>query len=170
MLRVTLDEDFGGPIRMVFGYEVVVPMHFGTVADPSQMANFRGPREALPAEARVWMLDFADEDKRSTLMPDEVAVHYFGDMRAAAGDHPDVRARRIPNYNDERIRVAQVWGDYLMSDKHGHYTTVRIAVPRVPKVSITPVNQNGMAVVGSWSYRPHEFFDFAALLSADAAA
>jgi hypothetical protein len=167
MLRITLDEDFGGPIRMVFGYEIVVPMQFGA-ADPALMTNFRGDRQPLPAKARVWELDWVREDLRSTLIPEEAATHYFGDSRADSPDNELVRQRKIPNFNDERIRVAQVWGDYFFSDQHGKYATVRIDLPRIPKVSLAAVNHNGVVVDGSPVFQPWEFFRWADLLDAGA--
>lgn len=158
MLRVTLLEDFGSPFRLMFGYEVVVPMHFGAIADPTQMVNFSKPAEPLPAQPRLWSFDWASEDMRTALVPPEVVFHYFGDMRSLPGDHPLVRDKRVPNFNDERQRVAMVWGDYLYSALHGPYTTVRIAVPVIPKVLIQPVNQSGIVPSDAWAFKPHEFW------------
>lgn len=168
MLRVTLLEDFGKRIRLAFGYEATVPMHFGAIVDPAMMVDFRGPREPLPAKQNLWLLDWADEEMRSTLMPPEVAVHYFGNPNASSGDDERVRRMQVPEYNQERIRVAQVWGDYLFSNQHGPYTTVRIAVPDIPQVRIVPVNQNGVALSDAWEFIPHEFFRWPELLDANA--
>jgi hypothetical protein len=167
MLRVTLLED-AGRLRMQYGYDVTVPMHFGSITDPAMMVDFRSPPRALPAEPRTWILDFANEETRSVLMDEPVVVHYFGDMRAGPGDDERVRARTIPSFEQERMRVAQVWGDYLYSDQHGLYSTVRIAVPSVPKVIVQPVSASGATVANAWAYAPLEFFRFEELLSADA--
>jgi hypothetical protein len=168
MVRVTLEKDYGKRIRMLCGYEVVVPMQFGG-ADPDVMVDFRGSREPLPARPNEFFLDWANEDERSTLMPNEYAVLYFGDPRAGS-DEKLVRDKVIPNLNDERERVANIWGGYLYSDLHGPYTTIRIAVPAVPYVSVAAVDHNGMTRTSGKPHRPHEFFDFAAFLDPNAEA
>lgn len=164
MVRITLDEDYGEAVRMIFGYKIAVPMQFGG-ADPALMTDFRGERVPLPAEANVWELDWVDDDRRSTLLPEEVAIHYFGDSRSAGQNVEAVRARRIPNFNDERIRVAQVWGDYYFSAKHGLYATVRIDLPRVPRVTIAPVNHNGQVPLNAPTFVPWDFFKWGELLA-----
>jgi hypothetical protein len=148
---------------MAYGYEVIVPMHFGAIVDPEQMVDFRAPRQALPAQPRVWVLDWADDRRRATLMPEEVAIHYFGNPESGPPTEPLVQMRKRPVFNDERVRVAQVWGDFLYSALHGNYTTVRIAVPRVPHVVIQSVDQTGQPLEGT-EYRPWAFFDWATQL------
>lgn len=162
MVRVTLEKDFGRRIRLVCGHEIVVPMQFGA-ADPDVMVEFRGPREALPAKPNEYFLDWANEDERSTLMPDEYAVLYFGNPRAGISEEL-VRARVVPSLQDERERVGNVWGGYLYSDRHGPYTTIKIAIPDIPHVAITGVDHNGMTKTNARVYRPHEFFSFADFL------
>jgi len=170
MLRVTLLEDFGKRVRMAFGYETAIPMHFGAISDPALMVDFRGPREPLPAKQTVYYLDWANEDERSTLIPPEAVLHYFGNMNAASGDDVRVRNLQVPEFNQERNRVAAVWGDYLYSDAHGPYVTIRIKEPDIPKVRIVPVNANGVSLPGAWEYEPHAFFRFAEILDPNAAA
>ena len=172
MLRVALEADPGRPICMPFGYEVAVPMHFGAVnfADPSQLVDFSAPRQMLPAERKEYSLHWDNEDMRSVLMEEFVAVHYFGNPMARSRDDENVRKGVVPEYNNKRLRVAAVWGDYLYSDQHGHYTTIRIRVPDMPRVTISPVTQSGVIVAGSYEYRPHAFLKFEELLSADAEA
>lgn len=163
MIRITLLEDFGGPAILRWGYEVMVPMSFGS-ATPETTANFSVRDEPLPARALVWTLDWRDEEMRSiVLQEDGIGVHYFGDPRSQRGDHPAVKNGLVPAYNEERTRVAMVWGDYLYSDQFGHYTTVKIRVPRMPKVVIHRANANGSAVVDSAFY-PHDFWKFEELL------
>jgi len=145
---------------MVYGYEVVVPMHFGAIVDPDQMANFSQKTPPLPAQPRLWLLDWADERRRATLMPEEVAIHYFGNPQAGPMTDALVQSRKVPVFNDERQRVAMVWGDYLYSALHGNYTTIRIAVPRVPHIVIQSADQTGEAIVGT-EYRPWDFFKWA---------
>src|SRR5215469_10798529 len=159
MVRVTLERDYGKRIRMLCGYEVVVPMQFGH-ADPDVMVEFRGSREALPARPNVYYLDYANEDERSTLMPDEYAVLYFGNPNAGK-DEQLVRDKVFPALGDERERVANVWGGYLYSDRHGPYTTIKIACPDVPHVSVATVDHNGMTRTTGKVFRPWEFFTFA---------
>lgn len=158
MVRVTLEKDFGRRIRLLCGYEVVVPMQFGS-ADPDVMVEFRGSRDALPAKPNEYFLDWANEDERSTLMPDEFAVIYFGNPRAGASDEL-VRAKVVPALHDERERVANIWGGYLYSDRHGPYTTIKIAEPDVPHVAVATVDHNGTTRVNAKVFRPHEFFAF----------
>lgn len=167
MIRVTLEADPGRKINMPFGYEVTVPMSFGIVADPDQMVDFSGSRQLINAERKEWFLEWDDPDLRVTLMEEAAAIHYFGDPRARSNDDERVKNKQLPEFNQERLRVARVWGDYLYSDQHGLYSTVRIAVPKVPQVNIVPIMPNGMAMTNAPVYRPWEFFAFEALLSAD---
>ena len=168
MLRVTLESDPGRKICMPFGYEVSVPMHFGSVIDPAQMVNFSSPRQELDAERKEYWLIWDDNDMRTTLMDEGVAIHYFGNPQARSRDNELVRKGQLPEFNRERLRVACVWGDYLYSDMHGPYTTVRIRVPDMPVVSIVPVTQAALAVPGAPIFRPHEFLRFEELLSPEA--
>lgn len=167
MIRVTLEADPGRKINMPFGYEVTVPMSFGIVADPDQMVDFSGSRQLIDAERKEWFLDWNDPDLRVTMMEEAAAIHYFGDPRARSSDDERVKNKQLPEFNRERLRVARVWGDYLYSDQHGLYSTVRIQVPKVPVVSIIPIMPNGMVMTNAPVYRPWEFFDFESLLSAD---
>lgn len=171
MLRVTLLADPGQRVCMPFGYEVAVPMHFGTITDPAMMVDFSAPRQAMPAERKEYWLDWDVSDMRSVLMDEAPTIHYFGNPQAT-NDREDERVKRgvIPNYNQERLRVARVWGDYLYSDLHGHYTTVRVRLPNVPRVSVVPVTQSGAALPGAPVYDPYAFFRFEELLSPDAEA
>lgn len=163
MVRVTLDKEYGKRIRMCFGYPVSIPMHFGNI-DPSVTVGFRDDPMRVAVEPNTWWLDFAHSDERSTTMPEEAAVHYFGDPRAKGADDELVRARKIPNFNDERMRVAQIWGDYLYSDQHGHYTTVKIRVPDVPYVSVQRLDHNMQVIADQTPYRPWDFFHWEELL------
>ena len=159
MVTVTLESDFGGPVRMVYGYDVVVPMHFGAIVDPDQMTQMSQPRQPLPAQPKVWLLDFSDDRRRRTLMPEEVAIHYFGNPQSGSPNEPLVAASKVPVFNDERVRVAQVWGDFLYSALHGPYATVRIQVPRVPHVVVQSADQTGAPIEGT-EYRPWTFFNW----------
>ena len=163
MVRVVLDTDYGKRIKMCFGYPVSIPMQFGSI-DPSVTVGFRDDPMRVPVEPNTWWLDFASSDERMTTMPEEAAVCYFGDPRASGADNELVKARKIPRYNDERMRVAQVWGDYLYSDQHGNYTTVRIKVPNVPHVSVYKLDHNMQVLPEQAPYRPWEFFLFEELL------
>lgn len=167
MIRITIEEDFGAPVQLKWGYEIMVPMSFGP-ATPEMMTEFRGPREPLPAQPLMWELDYRDPEKRSVIMQeDAVAIHYFGDPRAASSDTPAVRDRKVPNFNDERIRVGMVWGDYIYSDMYGPYTSVRVRVPQIPRVVIQRANAAGTAMPES-AFRPHEFFRWEDMLVGDA--
>lgn len=157
MVRVTLDDDYGSRIKMCFGYDVAVPMQFGG-AEPALTVDFRGAREALPAVQTIYWLDWAIEDDRSTIMPEAAAAYYFGDPRSGGMDNALVKARRVPNLNDERQRVALTWGDYLFSERHGKYSTVKIDLPRIPHVTIYPMKQNGMTNLEAPIFKPWEFF------------
>ena len=163
MVRIILDKDYGARIKMCFGYPVSIPMQFGGI-DPSVTVGFRENPVRINVEPNTWWLDFAHSDERMTTMPEEAAVHYFGDPRAAAADDELVKARKIPSFNDERVRVAQVWGDYLYSDQHGHYTTVRIRVPNVPYVSVHKLDHNMQPIPDAVPYRPWDFFHWEELL------
>jgi hypothetical protein len=167
MLRVTLESDPGRKLCMPFGYEVTVPMSFGAITDPAQMVDFRGPRVAMQAERKEYWLNWDDDDMRSTLMEEAAAIHYFGNPQATSREDERVKRGQLPEFVYERQRVARVWGDYLYSDAHGHYATVRIRLPEVPHVMIVPVTQSGTAVPGAPIYRPHEFLRFEELLSPD---
>ena len=168
MVRVTLERDYGRRIRMLCGYEIIVPMQFGA-ADPDVMVDFRGNREPLPARPNEYFLDWSTEDERSTLMPDEYASLYFGNPHAGENEQA-VRDGKQPKLNDERERVASVWGGYLYSDRHGAYTTIKIAIPEVPYVSVAAVDHNGMTRTNGKVFRPHEFFAFTDLLDPNAEA
>lgn len=167
MLRVTLEADPGRKLCMPFGYEVTVPMSFGAITDPAQMVDFRGPRVAMPAERKEFWLYWDDEDMRSVLMDEAAAIHYFGNPQSTNREDERVKQGRLPEFIHERQRVARVWGDYLYSDAHGHYTTVRIRAPEVPHVSVVTITQSGTVVPGAPVYRPWEFFNFEELLSPD---
>jgi hypothetical protein len=164
MIRVTLLEDYGDRINLHFGAEVRVPMQFGAFSE-GLVTEMRGERAGLPVEERRWPLSWAPEE-RSVLLPNEVATHHFGDWRAGS-DAQAVRERRLPSFNNERDRVARVWGDYFYAaEKDGQalgYATVRIAVPRFPHVELTNVNASGNAV-GEWSWKPREFWKFEEIL------
>jgi hypothetical protein len=164
MIRVTLLEDFGGDINLHFGAEVTVPMSFGAF-DNHLVTEMRGERVGTPVQERRWPLCWKDGEK-SALIPNEVATHHFGDWRAGT-DLQAVRDKLLPSFNNERDRVARVWGDYLYAaEKDGEklgYTTVRIAVPRVPNVKLTNVNASGNHV-GDWTFRPLEFWRFEEIL------
>ena len=167
MIRITIEQDFGAPVMLKWGYEIMVPMSFGP-ASPEMMTEFRGPREPLPAQPLQWELDYRDPEKRSVILQDDaVAIQYFGDPRSAASDHPLVRDKRVPNFNDERIRVAMVWGDYIYSDRYGPYTSVRVRVPQIPHVVIQRTNASGSAISDS-AFRPHAFFRWEEMLVSDA--
>lgn len=166
MIRITLLEDFGGPVIIRWGYEIMVPMSFGS-ATPETTASFSSREEPLPARPLIWTLDWRDEETRSiVLQEDGIGVHYFGDPRSTTADHPAVRSGQVPNFNEERTRVAMVWGDYQYSDQYGPYTTVRIRVPKVPKVVIHRASANGSAMLDTAFY-PLEFWKFEDLLTAD---
>jgi len=167
MLRITLDEDFGTPVILRLGSEVVVPMSFGGPT-PEVMTDFRGERTALPAKPRIWTLSWETPDDRSCLVPNEVAVHWFGDWRAGS-DAEAVRNKQIPGFNEERERVAMMWGDYKYTPLRGHYSTIKIAVPKMPRVTIHAVNANG-STVGDWVYKPWDFFKFESQIDQDAKA
>ena len=156
MLKITLKEPFRAPFTLRFGYDSVTPMDMGPRTD--QVTNeARGQRHPSGAKPRLWEMDF-NSDAKSILVPNEVAVHYFGDWRAGT-DLDAVDKGLIPNFNDERERVANAWGGYFLSDKHGMYATVKIAVPQIPKVVIQAVNDSG-SVVGDFKFEPHKFFRF----------
>lgn len=165
MVRVILEKDYGQRIKMCFGYPVSIPMQFGGI-DPSVTVGFRDEAIRVAVEPNTWSLDFAHADERTTTMPDEAAAHYFGDPRATGADNELVRARKIPNFNDERMRVAQAWGDYLYSDQHGHYTTIRIKVPNVPVVAIYKLDHNMQPIAEQTPFRPWDFFRFEDILDA----
>lgn len=167
MVRVTLEKDFGRPIRMCFGYPISVPMQFGGI-DPSVTVNFRADPVRIAVEPNTWALDFARPDMRSTTMPEEVALHYFGDPRSTTADNEEVKSRKIPNFNDERMRVAQVWGDYLYSDQHGFYSTVKIKVPDVPRIAVHALDHNMQPLADAPVYRPWEKFHWEELLDPSA--
>lgn len=159
-VRITLEEpnigaEQGVDVKLRFGTEDIVPMNFGPMDDANSV-NFRNPQVAMPAIPREWILSWSDMTRREALVPIEVAIHWFGDWRSE-DDGPQVRAGRVPKMNVERDRVARIWGDYHFSAKHGMYSTVKIAVPRVPHVSIRNVNENG-ATVGEWCFKPWDFF------------
>lgn len=162
-VRVTLTKDYGKPITMQFGHDVVVPMAFHDAPSPEQMTGFRGSVQPLPAQPRRWHLDFSDPEKRSVLLPVEVAMHYFGNWNAtnerAYAEQHGIRA----TFNNERERVAKVWGDFGFHIGAGPYATVRIRVPKVPQVTIQRVNENG-STVGDWSFDPNAHFKWSEML------
>jgi hypothetical protein len=168
MLRVTLAADPGQKVCMPFGYEIAVPMHFGAISDPALMVDFSAPRVAMPAERKEYWLHWDDQDMRTTLMEEAAAIHYFGNPQSRNRDDERVKRGVLPEFNNERMRVARVWGDYLYSDLHGNYSTVRVRLPKIPHVEIVPVTQSGMAVPGAPIYDPYAFFRFEELLSPDA--
>jgi hypothetical protein len=166
MIRITLLEDFGAPVVLKWGYEVMVPMSFGPQAD-ALTVEFSRRDEPLAARPLQWELEWIDPEKRSVILQDDtIAVHWFGDPRAKASNDPDVRDRRVPNFNDERIRVAMVWGDYVYSDRYGPYTSVRIRLPQIPKVVIQRTGPNGAPIAGA-DFFPHKFWRFEDLLAGD---
>jgi len=171
-VRITLEEpnvgaDQGVDVMLRYGTEVIVPMNFGGYSDESSV-NFRETPQALPAQPREWILSWNDPDRRAALVPIEVAMYYFGDWRSD-NDGPAVRAGRVRKLNVERDRVATVWGDYHFSTKNGLYSTVKIAVPKVPHVVVQNVNENG-ATVGDFAFRPWEFFKWQDYLDPNATA
>ena len=168
MLRITLLEPYPGTLTFRFGYEVRVPMQFGAIV-PELTAEFSRRDEALPAEAREYPVNWDNENERTALVPNEVAVHYFGDWRAGT-DFEAERLGKIPKYNNERERVARTWGDFLYSDRAANgepvkYATIRIRTPEMPKVEITNVNAAGNRV-GEFAFRPHIFWRFDEMLDA----
>lgn len=112
-------------------------------------------------------MQWDDPSMRSVLVPNEVAQHYYGDHRAGTDQEAEERGQ-IPSFNNERDRVANVWGGYQASPFHPMPAIVRIAIPKMPKVKIEPVNAGG-ATVGDWFFEPHIFWRFEELLAADAA-
>lgn len=168
MLRVTLKEDYGKRLELQYGFEDVVPLYFGPQADDVTVDMSVKNPAPMPARKRIFILDYANKDERSCLMPQEVVALYFGDWRAGT-DPVAVSNRRQPSFGVERERVAKVWGDYYYSDKHGLYATVKIGLPRMPDVEIAAVNANG-ANVGEWRYHPLKHWKFEELLDENAAA
>jgi hypothetical protein len=161
-VRITLlekyrkPEELNEPIRLVYGTDVAVPMSFGGMTSEA-INDFRGPRQEIVAEPRVWLLHWDDEAMRSTLVPQEVAAHYFGDQRCK--DPAAVKALVCNPLNVERDRVAKIWGDYDFASEFGPYSSIKIDVPRMPKVKIQNVNGNGVTV-GESFYDPWAFFEF----------
>jgi hypothetical protein len=170
MLRITLEQDYGERIGLKFGYESVTPIPMGANGVPlvevDNSLTRAGHRAPSLAQPRIWWLEYANEDERSALVPNEVAVHYFGDWRSGT-DPVAEENKQIPKFNNERARVAMAWGDYQYT-RRGRYSTTKIAVPRVPHVVIHNVNANGSSV-GTWAFRPWDFWRFEELLAADAA-
>lgn len=165
MQRITLNKPWRTPISMRLGAESVAPMDYGAYS-PELAVEFRRGRPKSQEKPRTWTMDYYDESK-SIIVPNEVSVFYFGDPRAGS-DQEAVEMKLIPSFNFERQRVADVWGGYFYSAKHGLYSTAKIAVPNVPDVTIENVNNSG-TTVGDFSFEPLKFWRFEELLDANAA-
>lgn len=167
-VRVTLVEDYGKPVVMQYGHEVVVPMSFHDSPAPEAMTSFRAGVRPLPAQARRWHLDWNNQELRSTLMPVEVAMHYFGNWHARNDQEWIEQFGLRATFNAEQERVAKIWGDYGFYLQAGPYANVRIREPRVPQVTIQNVNENG-STVGEWVFKPQDHFKWSAMLDPRAA-
>lgn len=162
-VRVTLTKDYGKPIMMQFGHDVIVPMAFHDAPAPEQMAGFRGNVRPLPAQPRRWHLDYSDPEKRSALIPVEVAMHYFGNWNARNDQEYADQFGTRATFNNERERVSKVWGDFGFHIGAGPYANVKIREPKIPRVIIHRVNENG-TTVGEWSFDPWAFFKWDEML------
>lgn len=165
MLRITLLSEYEGTVGHRLGYENVAPMDHGAFSE-ELTNNFRGARVAGGATPRTWPMSW-NEDERSVLVPEEVAAHYYGDPRAGS-DPIAERDRLIPSFNNERDRVANAWGGYMISPLHQYPAVVRIKVPNMPNVRIEQVTPGGKPIAGAPVFEPKKFWRFEELLAEDA--
>jgi hypothetical protein len=153
-VRITLvqpyyDTDDSRPIQLRWGSEPARKSSGGylgadTVIMSENMSladsGFQKPAQYIPGRRKTYDLCWGDQDLRAAIVPAEVARHYFGDWTITEGRTPVANSER--NYNEEKIRVANVWGGYIREKKRlqrgdiGWMSARIIGAPRIPHVFI----------------------------------
>lgn len=143
-----------------------VPDPAGGEAVPvSARAMFAQERAGAPAQfvrgkPILYQFDWSREDGRAAIVPDYVAMSYFGDWTVAAGQEMLGNAERT--HPAEKRRVAQLWHDYKREARNpnvpNHWRNLKkIAPPCVPHVVIHLLD-SAYRVVPNFEYRPWEHF------------
>jgi hypothetical protein len=86
----------------------------------------------------------------SAVMPTEAAKHWFGDWDKPAVAPSGAALAREDTWAHERFLVAQRWGGYITArpkdprDQYEAQSLPIVGAPRVPRVSIEPLDSNTM--------------------------
>lgn len=173
-VRVTLLEPFpskDGNVIIGDGFDTRVPFNEVAASD----ADFQNPASCAPMgtdtrDARnrrkidnsvpvTYVLNFADEKKRTVDVPISAAKRVFGDWDLVAG--AETTMRHPLTWSQEKFRVALFWGDfgYPRAVTKGEVDLRKIKPPRMPKVEIVMLAERDHSPFGR-TVRPHEIWNF----------
>ena len=178
-VRITLEEQY----RNHAGEELdVVGLRFGSepaqqvgsyaedpltgaavpVSERAMIGAERGgmPAKFVPGRPIVYEMRWSDPDQRQAVVPDYVAIHYFGDWKLTPGSGFSSEA----SHPAEKRRVASIWGNYVKEPRDvmqpNHWRNLRkIAPPCVPRVVIHRLDSAYREIPG-FAYRPWESFQW----------
>lgn len=171
LCRITLVEPFrGDPAAIVplrDGQQSLVPMgSVSTIADPSMHVGFNSGQSDLLAglgieaeqnrfkAAQNVVYDLGYGPEAAIIIPVSCARFHFGDWTIKPGDLSQRKIKRT--YQQERIRVAMAWGDWVRMPRgrklaNGIAADTRcIGLPSVPHVKIEVLEQNGQPYGGAF--------------------
>jgi hypothetical protein len=104
-------------------------------------------------------LVFGDPETESCNVPEEVAIHFFGNWNIVHGAHTAPGDQRF-TWGVEQMRVAKVWGDYRFDfSRPSQEVGVHLAEPNMPYVKLQRVNDRGR-VDPSWTFYPRDHWQF----------
>jgi len=118
------------------------------------------PPRYLPGKPITYDLAWTDEDMRQVVVPDYVAMHYFGDWTLLPGEAAGITVERT--YAAEKRRIATVWRGFKKEPRDrnipNHWRSLRnVGPPDVPHVMIEQLD-SALRRTTHAAYRPWEHF------------
>lgn len=117
------------------------------------------PAQFLPGKPIIYEMNWSREDGRCAIVPDYVAMNYFGDWTIHSGQAMSTPERTHPA---EKRRVAALWHDYKREQRNAnipnHWRNLKkIAPPCVPHVVIHLLD-SAYRSIPNFEYRPWDHF------------
>lgn len=158
MIRVTLNEPYlpdtlrpeGRPVSLRYGTtEAIIPDAMNSDSYVIDMRTNQ-PR-IISGEPILYVLNYGDEQLRSTIMPEAAAKHYFGNWDIVDPAPPQSDSEKTKPY--EKMRLTALWGDYKKRPRDRNVgndwrALERIAPPVVPHVLLEKIGSNLQPVAG----------------------
>lgn len=120
------------------------------------------PPKFTPGKPIIYTLKWSDEEMRSAIVPDYVAVHYFGDWTIKPGMPMLENMSPERTHPAEKRRIENVWGGCPREERdrmiQNHWRSLaKIGAPAVPPVIIHQLD-SAYRMIPHWHYRPWENF------------